>query len=240
LIPPLTENVFQKFRRCYHFNLNSHILSLRHQQVSMKLATFPHFLISTFKVQILHSPSFNNMLYSNSWQLYLLSPSILFLLLFYSSLFYLFFSTWRSRKLRVRSTGLSKYASLQDGFRQASQYHLRALHSSDGDTLSHHTYIAADTFRSVFYWQQSYRNTADFNYIYEQFVIIYELQLYSNVHYYNLLFFSLTALLFKFNTHLILIPFFGRVSLHFRNQTCWIAYKSNSDCLAEKWSRPNT
>jgi hypothetical protein len=47
--------------------------------------------LSAFSAWFLHSASFDNMLYSNSWQLYYLSPSILFLFLFYSSLFIFFF-----------------------------------------------------------------------------------------------------------------------------------------------------
>jgi hypothetical protein len=160
----------------------------------MKTVTFPHFLISTFNAWFLHSPSFDNMLYSNSWQLYLLSPSILFLFLFYSSPFIcsFFLPEGHTRYEHGRPASVNS-ASFQDGFRQASQYQRRTVHSLDGDMLSRHTYITGDIFRSVFYRQQSYCIIVNFNYISKHFVIIYELKSYSSERSYNLPLIRLTT-----------------------------------------------
>ena len=175
------------------------------------------------------------MLYSNSWQLYLLSPSILFLLLFYSSLFICFFLPEGHTSYEHGRPASVNSASLQDGFRQASQYQLRAVHSSDGDTLSHHTYITADThtFLSVFYRQQSYCNIADFNYIskacrYIRTKIIFKCTLLQPSSFF---FFFAYRPLIQIQYPSCSNSFFWRVSLHFRHQTCWIAYKSNSAYL---------
>ena len=78
--------------------------------------------------------------------------------------------------------------------------------------------------------KQSCCNVVDVNYI--SIVMLYEPVLYS--HYVSRSFF-----LFAYRTTIRIQylycsnSFSWRVSLHFRHQTCWIAYKSNSDCLAK-------
>jgi hypothetical protein len=87
------------YKKCFRereWGLYNVILTFRHSDNNQfpwrpLQYTFLCLCLSTFSDWFLHFPSSNNMLYSNSWQLYHLSPSILFLSLYFILPFYLFF-----------------------------------------------------------------------------------------------------------------------------------------------------